>query len=45
MRRYLVTFHKVVSDATGRDRSTLQRQVVLTAISDVAAVAVAKMMF
>ena len=45
MRRYLVTFHKVVSDDTGHDRRSLQRQVVVTAFSDATAVEVAKAMF
>ncbi|AWN42799.1 hypothetical protein [Methylobacterium durans] len=45
MLRYLIAFHKVVSDATGYDRCTLQRQVVVTATSDVTAVEVAKTMF
>jgi len=45
MRRYLVTFHKVVSDDAGHDRRTLQRQVILAALSDAAAVEAAKAMF
>lgn len=45
MRRYLVTFHNVVSDDTGHDRRTLQRQVVVAALSDATAVELAKTMF
>ena len=45
MRRYLVTFHKVVSDDTGHDRPTLQRQVIVTALSNATAIEVAKAMF
>lgn len=45
MRRYLVTFHKLLPDGAGHDRCTLQRQVVVTAISDVTAVEAAKTMF
>jgi hypothetical protein len=45
MRKYLVTFHKTVPDDTGHDHRVLQRRVVVTAHSDVAATYVAKAMF
>lgn len=45
MRKYLVTFHKVVLDGTGHDRRVLQRQAVVRSCSDVAARYEAKAMF
>lgn len=45
MRRYLVTFLKVVPDATGHDRQTIQHRTVVAARSEVAARFAAKAMF
>lgn len=44
MREYLVTFHKTVPDDTGHDHRVLQRQAVVTARSDMAAIYAAKAM-
>ncbi len=45
MRQYLVSFHKVVPDATGHDRRAVQERVLVTARSDVSAAFAAKAMF
>ncbi len=45
MRKFLVTFHKVVPDDTGHDHRVLQRKAVVSASSDVAAAYAAKAMF
>lgn len=44
MRTYVVTFHKTVPDDTGHDHRVLQRQAVVTARSDMAAIYAAKAM-
>jgi hypothetical protein len=45
MRTFLVTFHKVVPDGRGHDHYVLQRQVVVSAFSEEAAVDAAKAVF
>ena len=45
MCKYLVTFHKVVSDDTGHERRVLQRSTVVRARSEVAALYEAKALF
>ena len=45
MRRYRVTFHKLVPDGTGHDHWILQRQSVVRACSEVGALYAAKALF
>ncbi|MCF4127622.1 hypothetical protein [Methylobacterium sp. SyP6R] len=45
MRKYLVTFHKVVPDDFGHDRRVVQRQSVVSAPCEVSAVALAQARF
>lgn len=45
MREYLVTFHQVVSDETGHDHRVVQREIIVTASSDVPAAFAAKAIF
>jgi hypothetical protein len=45
MRKYLVTFHKVVPDDSGHDHSVLQRQAVVSARSEMAAACPAQALF
>jgi hypothetical protein len=45
MRRYVVNFHKVVTDSTGHDRRVLQHQAIVRARSEVAALYEAKALF
>ncbi|MGH1570417.1 hypothetical protein ACRAWG_06800 [Methylobacterium sp. P31] len=45
MRRFLVTFHKIVPDDCGHDHRTLQQQAVVPAYSEHAAAAAAKALF
>lgn len=45
MRRYLVRFHKVVTDGSGQECSILQHQAVVRACSETAALYEAKALF
>ncbi|MER2265310.1 hypothetical protein [Methylobacterium oxalidis] len=45
MRLFLVTFHKLVSDDTGHERSALQHQTVIPATSMVSALSAGQAMF
>ncbi|MGT2478068.1 hypothetical protein ACU4GR_02370 [Methylobacterium oryzae CBMB20] len=45
MRRFLVTFHKVVSDDCGHEHCALQQQTVIPARSEHAAAAAAQALF
>ncbi|AWN39586.1 hypothetical protein [Methylobacterium durans] len=45
MRKFLVTFHKVVSDDTGHDHRVVQQRAVVRAHSDVSALYEAKALF
>ncbi|WP_419951657.1 hypothetical protein [Methylobacterium sp.] len=45
MRQFLITFHKVVSDDTGHERSARQHQVLIPATSEASAVAAGQALF
>ncbi|MEL6061449.1 MULTISPECIES: hypothetical protein [unclassified Methylobacterium] len=45
MRKYLVTFNKTVPDDTGHDHRVVQRQMVVTARSEISAAYAAKATF
>lgn len=45
MNKYIVSFHKVVTDSTGHDRRILQHQAIVDARSEIAALFEAKALF
>lgn len=45
MRRFIVTFHKVVSDDTGHDHRITQQQTIVSALSEKSAARAAQALF